>query len=221
MNREIILDLETTGKYFFSGDRIVSVGLVELIDHLPTGEERYFEVRPEGWTYMPEESYLIHGLSIEHLSDKPLFKEVAKEIYDFIRDSTLIIHNASFDLLFLREELKQAGLDLTQEKEGKILCTVSLSRKVLQLPNVSLDKLISHFKITVESRNFKHNSLEDARILSKIYFYLLKLNLQRSTLSIKTSSRKKQMKANDLKSIPKIEDYINYFRFLFLHKYLS
>jgi len=102
--REIVLDTETTGLSPARGDRIVEIGCVELLHHLPTGNTFHVYLNPE--RDMPEEAYNIHGLSSEFLSDKPLFRDIADEFEKFISNAALVIHNASFDLGFLNRELE-------------------------------------------------------------------------------------------------------------------
>ena len=101
--REIVLDTETTGFEPSEGDRIVEIGAVELYNHLPTGRTYHQYINPK--RNMPEAAFNVHGLSEEFLSDKPIFKDIAQEFIDFIKDSKLVIHNASFDMKFLNAEL--------------------------------------------------------------------------------------------------------------------
>ena len=58
---------------------------------------------------MPEEAFKIHGLSGDFLADKPKFSEIAQSFHDFIKDTVIIAHNASFDVKFLNWELENAG----------------------------------------------------------------------------------------------------------------
>ena len=101
--REVVLDTETTGFEPNDGDRIVEIGAVELLNHLPTGRTYHQYINPE--RNMPEGAFGVHGLSEEFLSDKPVFKSIAQDFIDFIRNSSLVIHNASFDMKFLNAEL--------------------------------------------------------------------------------------------------------------------
>ena len=110
--REIVFDTETTGLDVMTGDRIVEIGCVELINHLPTENNFHVYINPE--RDMPEEAFRVHGLSEEFLSDKPKFAEIAKDFHDFIKDTVLIAHNASFDVKFLNWELDKAGFPQDQ-----------------------------------------------------------------------------------------------------------
>ena len=103
MVREIILDTETTGLDPATGDRIVEIGAVELLNHLPTGNTFHIYINPE--RDMPKEAEAVHGLSSAFLKDKPVFAAGAQEFLDFIGDAALIIHNASFDMAFINAEL--------------------------------------------------------------------------------------------------------------------
>jgi DNA polymerase-3 subunit epsilon len=102
--REIVLDTETTGLDPLSGDRVVEIGAVELLNHMPTGRTYHQYINPE--RDMPVEAFNVHGLSIEFLSDKPVFKQIGQEFLDFVGDSKMVIHNAAFDMKFLNAELK-------------------------------------------------------------------------------------------------------------------
>ncbi|RMD91346.1 MAG: DNA polymerase III subunit epsilon, partial [Alphaproteobacteria bacterium] len=105
--REIALDTETTGLDPDSGDRIVEIGAVELVNHLPTGRHWHAYINPE--RDMPEGAYQVHGLSAEFLSDKPVFAAVVDDFLAFIGEAKLVIHNASFDMKFINAELGWAG----------------------------------------------------------------------------------------------------------------
>src|ERR1700748_2092733 len=107
MMREIVFDTETTGFEPGEGHRIVEIGLVELMDHFPTGNSKQFYLNPE--RDVPIESQRVHGLTTEFLSDKPLFAAVAEEFLAFIGDAPLVIHNASFDIKFINAELARLG----------------------------------------------------------------------------------------------------------------
>ncbi|MBV9044114.1 MAG: DNA polymerase III subunit epsilon, partial [Alphaproteobacteria bacterium] len=105
--REIVLDTETTGFEPADGHRIVEIGCVELIDHLPTGNSKQFYLHPE--RLVPMESQRIHGLTDEFLADKPKFAEIVEELLEFLGDAALVIHNATFDLKFVNAELHRVG----------------------------------------------------------------------------------------------------------------
>lgn len=165
--REIVLDTETTGLSPAGGDRLVEIGCVELINHVPTGRHHHIYINPE--RDMPEEAFKVHGLSEEFLRDKPKFAEVAQGFLDFIGDSTLIIHNAPFDMGFLNAELEWCGRSrLTNE----VIDTVMLARKIHPGARVSLDALCKHYGVD-NSRRTLHGALLDSEILAEVYLELI------------------------------------------------
>ena len=104
--REVVLDTETTGLNFNKGDRIVEVGAIELINHIPTGNTFHSYLNPMLDGEMPDESFKVHGLSADFLSNKPLFCEIAESLLNFFGNAKLIIHNAKFDLSFINFEIQ-------------------------------------------------------------------------------------------------------------------
>jgi len=166
--REIILDTETTGLNASSGDRIVEIGCIELLNQVPTGNFFHTYVNPE--RDMPEEAFSIHGLSTEFLLDKPKFKNIVDEFLEFIADAPLVIHNAEFDLRFIDSEL------LLLEKEpierSRSVDTVKIARRRYPGAQVSLDALCRRFEIDL-SRRDKHGALLDAELLAEVYLYLM------------------------------------------------
>ncbi len=168
MEREIILDTETTGLDPFSGHRIVEIGCVELVNRIPTGHTFHKYVNPE--RDVPAESYAIHGLSAEFLSDKPKFAEVTQELIDFIGDSKIVIHNAEFDTRFVNHHLNQLGLSPLDAKN--VFCTLIYARKKYPGQQNSLDALCRRFNID-NSKRVKHGALLDAEILAEVYVELM------------------------------------------------
>lgn len=167
MTREIVLDTETTGLSPAEGHRIVEIGCVELINHVPTGRHHHVYINPA--RDMPEEAFRVHGLSEEYLRDKPLFKEVAQGFVDFIGDATLVIHNAPFDMGFLNAELEWTG---RTRLTNAVIDTVMLARKVHPGARVSLDALCRHYGID-NSRRTLHGALLDSEILAEVYLELI------------------------------------------------
>lgn len=167
MIREIVLDTETTGLSPHDGDRLVEIGCVELINHIPTGKNFHVYINPQ--RSMPEEAFRVHGLSEEFLSDKPLFADVAEDFRGFIGDATLVIHNAPFDMGFLNAELERAG----QSRLGnEVIDTVMVARKKHPGARVSLDALCKHYGID-NSRRTLHGALLDSEILAEVYLELI------------------------------------------------
>jgi len=165
--REIVLDTETTGLSASKGDRLVEIGCVELINHIPTGKTFHKYCNPE--RDMPEGAFKVHGLSEEFLSDKPLFKSVAQEFIDFIEDSVLVIHNAPFDMGFLQAELEWSKFAPIQ---NNVIDTVLLAREKHPGARVNLDALCRNYGIDL-SRRTLHGALLDSEILAEVYLELI------------------------------------------------
>ena len=166
--REIVLDTETTGFEPSEGDRIVEIGAVELFNHLPTGRTYHQYINPK--RNMPEAAFNVHGLSEEFLSDKPVFKDIAQEFTDFIKDSKLVIHNASFDMKFLNAELgwvNRPALPMHQAID-----TLAIARRKFPGSPASLDALCRRFGIDNSSRTL-HGALLDSEILAEVYLELV------------------------------------------------
>ena len=166
--REVVLDTETTGLDPATGDRIVEIGAVELLNHMPTGKTYHQYINPD--RMMPKEAFDVHGLSDDFLRDKPRFKAVAGAFLAFIGDARLVIHNAAFDMKFLNAELVAAGhatLPMT-----RALDTVGLSRQKFPGSPASLDALCRRFGIDNSAR-VKHGALLDSEILAEVYLELI------------------------------------------------
>ena len=166
--REVVLDTETTGLDPRSGHRIVEIGCVELINHMATGKHFHKYLNPE--RDIPEQASVIHGLTEEFLSSQPVFADIAEEFEAFIGDSTLVIHNAEFDLGFInaeREKISQPPIapDLAID-------TVSLARRKFPGAQANLDALCRRFKIDNSDRSL-HGALKDARLLAEVYLELI------------------------------------------------
>ena len=166
--REIVFDTETTGFDPGDGDRIVEIGLVELMDHYPTGRSKQFYLNPE--REVPLESQRIHGLSTEFLSDKPLFAHVADEFLDFVGDAVLVIHNASFDMKFINAELTRVGK--TPLSMARTVDTIEIAKRKLPGARYSLDELCKRFNIDLSVRE-KHGALLDAELTAQVYLELV------------------------------------------------
>ncbi|HHG89643.1 MAG TPA: DNA polymerase III subunit epsilon [Devosia sp.] len=167
INREIVLDTETTGLSPQTGDRIVEIGCVELVNHLPTGKSYHTYINPE--RDMPEGAFRVHGLSEEFLAEKPLFSEIAGEFSRFIGDSTLIIHNAPFDMGFLNAEFERLQRPFLR---NPVIDTVQLARENHPGARVSLDALCKIYGID-NSRRALHGALLDSEILAEVYLELI------------------------------------------------
>ena len=166
--REIVLDTETTGFEPNDGDRIVEIGAVELFNHLPTGRTYHQYINPQ--RSMPEGAFGVHGLSEEFLSDKPVFKAIAQDFIDFIGDSKLIIHNASFDMKFLNAEL--GWVNRPPLPKSQAVDTLAVARRKYPGSPASLDALCRRFGINNSSRTL-HGALLDSEILAEVYLELI------------------------------------------------
>ncbi len=166
--REIVLDTETTGINAQSGDRIVEIGCVELLNHLPTGRVFHVYINPE--RAMPQEAFNVHGLSDAFLSDKPKFAEICDEFRAFVAGARLVIHNAAFDVGFLNAEMGRLGhppIPMTDAVD-----TLTIARRKHPGAANSLDALCLRYGID-NSRRTKHGALLDAEILAEVYIELI------------------------------------------------
>ena len=168
MAREIVLDTETTGFEPSQGHRLVEIGCIELINHLPTGRIFHTYINPE--RDVPEEAYNVHGLSYDFLKAHPLFRDVGSLFLDFIEDSPLVIHNAKFDMKFINAELKTHALN--QVPFERAIDTLLMARKKFPGSPASLDALCKRFGVNNKARD-KHGALLDAELLAQVYLELM------------------------------------------------
>jgi DNA polymerase-3 subunit epsilon len=163
-----VLDTETTGLEPAEGHRIVEIGAVELLNHMPTGRTFHRYINPQ--RAMPEEAFRIHGLSDDFLRDKPVFAEVAAEFVAFIGDARLVIHNAAFDMKFINAEL--SWLDLVPIPFERAVDTVAIARRRFPGAQASLDALCRRFGIDNSGRTL-HGALLDSELLAEVYLELI------------------------------------------------
>ncbi|HKD47135.1 MAG TPA: DNA polymerase III subunit epsilon [Rhizomicrobium sp.] len=166
--REIVFDTETTGFEPGEGHRIVEIGLVELMDHFPTGRSKRFYLNPE--REVPIESQRVHGLSTEFLNDKPLFAHVVEEFLEFVGDAVLVIHNASFDMKFINAELARVGRPPLSM--ARTVDTIEIAKRKCPGARYSLDELCKRFSIDLSARE-KHGALLDAELTAQVYLELV------------------------------------------------
>ncbi len=164
--REIALDTETTGLSYLAGDRIIEVGCVEMTNHVPTGNTLSFYCKVD--KQISEEAEKITGISNAFLSDKKTFGEEHQRFLDFVQDDPLIIHNSSFDMGFINNEL---SLINKGPLKNEVVDTVALARKVLKSRTANLDYLCRHFDIDLSKRKL-HGALLDAELLAEVYLEL-------------------------------------------------
>ena len=193
--REIVLDTETTGLDPASGHRIVEIGMLELINHIPSGSSFHCYLNPE--RNMPAEAFAVHGLSTEFLSDKPVFSSIANEFAAFIDEAPLIIHNAAFDMGFINSELarlKQPGFDY-----DRVIDTLALARRKHPMGPNSLDALCKRHGID-NSRRDKHGALLDAELLAEVYLALI--GGRQTAMQLTTTIRHKQSNKTEASVVP-------------------
>jgi len=165
--REIVFDTETTGLNPAGGDRMVEIGCVEIYNRVETGRHFHAYFNPE--RAMPSEAEAIHGLTTIFLSDKPPFADRAAELIDFIEDSPLVAHNATFDFGFLNFELERCGRPSVCM--SRMVDTLALARARHPGAKHSLDALCVRFGVD-RSQRIKHGALLDAQLLAQVYVEL-------------------------------------------------
>jgi DNA polymerase-3 subunit epsilon len=168
MQREIVLDTETTGLDPANGDRLIEVGCIEIVNRIPTGREFHRYLNPERDVH--RDAVAVHGLTLDFLKDKPLFKDVADEFLEFVGDAPLVAHNASFDIAFLNAELQRLARPPLQS--GRVVDTLALARRRHPAGPNSLDALCKRYGID-NSKRTKHGALMDSLLLANVYVELL------------------------------------------------
>ncbi|MBI2707471.1 MAG: DNA polymerase III subunit epsilon [Proteobacteria bacterium] len=168
MVREIVLDTETTGFEPSQGHRLVEIGCLELVNHVPTGRIFHTYLNPD--RDVPQDAYAVHGLSYEFLKDHPPFKDMASLFLEFIEEAPLVIHNAKFDMKFLNAELKSH--DRPEIPFHRAIDTLTMARQKFPGSPASLDALCKRFGVDNKARD-KHGALLDAELLAQVYLELI------------------------------------------------
>ena len=192
--REIVLDTETTGLSPDNGDRIVEIGCVELINHVPTNNTYQVYLNPE--KDMDPGAEKVHGLTNEFLLDKPKFIEIADSFLEFIGDSNLIAHNADFDINFLNSELVRAKKD--KINNDRVVDTLKIARSKFPGARNSLDALCKRFFVDNSNRSL-HGALLDSELLAEVYLELVggkEPDLELSTKTIKKDNNSQNRISN-------------------------
>lgn len=174
--REIVLDTETTGLDPKDGHRVVEIGAVELINHMPTGRTYQEYINPE--RDMPSEAEKIHGISAAFLADKPVFSAIVGGFLAFLEvdgqgepsPGTLVIHNAPFDMKFLNSELKTLGRETIDN--ARVIDSLQLARQRYPGAPANLDALCRRFDVDTSART-KHGALLDSELLAEVYLGLI------------------------------------------------
>ena len=163
--RKVILDTETTGLDFRTGDRIVEIGCVELMGRQITGQRFHAYLNPER---LVADSERIHGLSDEFLADKPKFAEIVGDFVNFVRGADLVIHNAAFDVGFLNNELGLLQHEGIEQLCGEVIDTLRMAREMRPGKKNNLNALCSEFGVDNSGRQL-HGALLDAELLAEVY----------------------------------------------------
>ena len=167
MERLIVLDTETTGLDVDSGHKIIEIGCIEIIDRNITDNSFHKYINPQ--RLIDEKAYEVHGISNEDLKDKPIFDDIIDEFALYISDSPLIIHNAPFDLGFLKSEYIQSNHDDTSLDNSRVIIdTLKIARKASPGKRNTLDALCSRYSVDNTDRSL-HGALLDAQLLAKVY----------------------------------------------------
>lgn len=167
--RELIFDTETTGFDPMTGDRLIEIGLVEMVEKSLTGSTYHKYVNPE--REVPDSAFKVHGLSSDFLKDKPVFSEIMDEFIEYVGDdSVLVAHNADFDMRFINWELENAGRPIIHAK--RFVDTLAIARTKFPGAANSLDALCKRFGVNNTHRTL-HGALMDAEILADVYIELL------------------------------------------------
>jgi DNA polymerase-3 subunit epsilon len=164
--RQIFLDTETTGLSPESGDRIIEIGCVEMVNRRLTGRHKHFYLNPQRRN--SEDAVKIHGLTDEFLADKPLFAQVADELLEYLSGAEIVIHNAGFDVGFLDEELRRIGRPGVASYVGKVTDSLFMAREMFPGKANSLDALCRRLEVDNTNRTL-HGALLDAGLLAEVY----------------------------------------------------
>jgi DNA polymerase-3 subunit epsilon len=164
--RQIVLDTETTGLEVQLGHRIIEIGCIELKNRRPTQNDRRHFFNPG--REIDAGAVAVHGITNQFLADKPVFSELARELWTYLEGAELIIHNAPFDLGFLNREFALAGIDRRIDEVCTVTDTVTMARKMHPGQKVNLDALCKRYNVDNSNRDF-HGALLDARLLADVY----------------------------------------------------
>ena len=164
--RQIVLDTETTGLSAETGDRIIELCCVELVNRKLTGNNLHFYFNPDRDSH--EEALRVHGISNEFLRDKPRFAERVDDILAYVQDAQVIIHNAAFDLGFLNKELELAGKPPFKRFVSGVIDSLAMAKEMFPGKRNSLDALCDRLEVDNSGRTL-HGALLDAELLADVY----------------------------------------------------
>jgi DNA polymerase-3 subunit epsilon len=167
MERLVVLDTETTGLNVESGHKIIEIGCVEILNRNITSNIFHEYINP--LREIDEEAIEVHGITNDKLKDKPIFADIYKKFIEYLSNSPLIIHNASFDLGFLKSEFELSNNNShLLEKDREVLDTLKIAREKFPGKRNSLDALCSRYEVDNTDRNY-HGALLDAKLLANVY----------------------------------------------------
>ncbi|MDH3978180.1 MAG: DNA polymerase III subunit epsilon [Gammaproteobacteria bacterium] len=165
--RQVVLDTETTGLEVSKGHRVIEIGCVELMNRRHTRQHYHQYIQPD--REIDEAAEEVHGISSRMLADKPRFAEVAESFIEFVSGAELIIHNAAFDVGFLDNEFRNAGLNSTSiGAVCTVIDTLSMAREIHPGQRNSLDALCKRYGVDNSGRDY-HGALLDAQLLADVY----------------------------------------------------
>jgi DNA polymerase-3 subunit epsilon len=164
--RQIFLDTETTGLSPESGDRIIEIGCVEMVNRRLSGRNLHFYVNPQRASH--DDALKVHGITDEFLADKPPFESIADELIEYLSGAEIIIHNASFDVGFLNEEMKRIGRPRIPSTVARVTDSLLMARDNYPGKSNSLDALCKRLEVNNSNRSL-HGALLDAGLLAEVY----------------------------------------------------
>ncbi len=227
MNKQIILDIETTGinliENHYVGHKIIEIGAIELINRKITNNFIHFYINPK--KKIDNKAYKIHGINNNFLKNKPIFYDIAQKLINFIKNKELIIHNANFDIKFIEYELKLINHKIKNIKKiCKITDTLLIARKLFPGKKNNLNALCKRYNIDISKRK-KHGALIDAKLLTIVYLNMTrkqnKINfIKKKNIIIKTKKKKYNkniiLNKNEKKTIKKkyIKNHIKYLKYI-------
>ena len=166
MVRHIFLDTETTGLYANQGHRIIEIAAIEIINRRPTNNSFHFYINPD--REIDPAAQEVHGITLDFLQDKPRFTEIASDFIKFVKDATLIIHNAPFDIGFINMELGLIEKPPVEEAVENVIDTLKMAKDMRPGQRNSLDALCRFYNIDNSQRSL-HGALLDAQLLAEVY----------------------------------------------------
>ena len=205
--RQIVLDTETTGLNPRTGDRIIEIGCVELINRQLTGNNFHRYINPERES--DPGALAVHGLTVDFLRDKPKFAEIVAELCNFIADAEIIIHNAPFDVGFLDAELEKTARPAIASQVKKITDTLQQAKELHPGKRNSLDALCDRYGVSNAHRTL-HGALLDAELLAEVYLAMTRgqdsLTMDLDMHELASDGNGGQAKIADILVLPPLEE---------------